>query len=293
MTISDEDYQRAVAQKQEQHSRAVAAERPLRALTLYDWQAESFDLARCPEILARSVELARMTPNKLSVKFEKNGRVRVSNIRKPADVLDKLKALQAYLWVALDDAIDGNFSNLNSQAAFTQKPNYRRIQVANVVKLFDIDQCVEIIRLFSATVALGYGFTHVAPQSIATFFSAGVVVVGDPDQLRGNRATVLREGLGFGDHRLGLVHDIYELNVLAPVHMERRIGGKSLREWIGAGERGRLIDVSANNSVWLVPDALQASIRNEFAFAELLFPPRRAELIDPRIPVAGDKSVMN
>jgi len=63
------------------------------------------------------------------------------------------------------------------------------------------------------------------------------------------------------EHLAGKLHDVYGVNVLSPLHLERQDEGQSLRDWIGAGARGDLLTIKDEVFAWIVPDSVRPAVR--------------------------------
>jgi hypothetical protein len=63
-------------------------------------------------------------------------------------------------------------------------------------------------------------------------------------------------------HLAGKLHDVYELNVLSPPHLDANIQGTTLGAWIKSGSRGELQKIKEGVFAWTVSEDVRPAVRS-------------------------------
>ncbi len=230
----------------------------LRFLAVYGWH-EDFDLAKHPGVLVRFVEDARITPNKLTVYVPEENKERRRTLHKKHRLLDIVTPFTSYDWIALDEPIDGDFRNVRSHLNFNGKE--RRYSVAKLQTGFSTSELVCHLRLLCEFVTPRYGFSHLERGLAALAFPFGTSTTSlsreDSRRVHDLGHSLRRTQ----EHLKGKLHDVYDLNVLSPAHLDQRIEGEPLRDWIEKGARGELLSVKEDVFAWIVPDEIRPVVR--------------------------------
>jgi len=148
----------------------------------------------------------------------------------------------------------------------------------------------DLVFRLSAFCRPSYGYAFRRPYSAGpTFFAHdmgyGEAALYDDDEHR--RVTRwLHERTDGAEHRgsapfrhlQGMQRDVFPLNILGPLHLQRMVGDLSLRDWIESDiSRGRLIEVGADLWSWIVPGRQLATIQRHLQAAGLLVDRPRAD----------------
>lgn len=230
----------------------------LRFLALYGWH-EDFDLAKHPDVLVRFVEDARIKPNKLTVYVPKENKERRRTLYKKSRLIDVVAPFTSYDWIALDEPIDRDFRNVRSHLNFDQ--DSRHYLLAKTLSEWALADVVRHFRLLCEFVTPRYGFSHVERGLAAISFPFGISTTSLSREAA-RRAHDLGHSLRrTSEHLKGRLHDVYGLNVLSQLHLDRMVRGQMLRDWIGDGERGELLSIKEGVFVWTVPDEVRADVR--------------------------------
>lgn len=235
----------------------------VRALALYDWP-QNFVGSAHPTFVVELVEDLKVRPQKASFFHRISNKERQKEYRrtiyKNSRLLDVLSSVPEYEGLELCEPVDGNFLNLRSdlQMSFDADRSYF---AAAPVGTFSLPDTIRHIRLFCRRMSPRYGFSRTDECASAIFFAGGVSTTDMKTEVSW-RTSALGESLSVTkQHLAGLFLDIFELNVLSPPHLRAQVGGKTLEDWIGAGQRGELIEIDREVAVWLVPEPIRQPIR--------------------------------
>lgn len=232
---------------------------PMRFLVLYGW-AGDYDLAKHPDVLVSLIENIGIAPNKIAVSLPGEKKPRNRTVYKNSSLIDVAAPFTSYNWIALDEPIEGNFLNVRSHLAFDLGD--KTYLVAKLSNDSSVAEILRHIQLLCEYITPLYGFSHIERGAAALFFPFGIASTSLPSEVR---RRVLDLGQSYRvthEHINGKMHDVYELNVLSPAHLEWPIRSKPLRDWIAAGDRGHLIEVKKDVVAWIVPDDLRATVRS-------------------------------
>ncbi len=246
-------------------------DRPARGLALYDWNAD-FDICKHPELLVKLIENFEMRPTSISFGLH-NGKSRRSRIYPTTDLLKACSRFDDYKYNSICAPIERDYFNLRFGLGFSMYAKRRIYDAQMDANLWSVPQVLDQVRLISRYFTPVYGFSHVKPTFYVGTFSAGTGSSDVSWETR-KRAHAMGEMLSeFGTraHLSGGLHDIYELNVLSPAHLQKEtLAGQTLAGWIKSGAHGQLIEISSKIHVWLVPDDIRPTIRQRFLSAGLL-----------------------
>jgi len=242
---------------------------PFRALGLYDWR-EDFVLAKHPEFLVELVENSEIAPT--IGEFEVEGSRHRKKILKTVPLVDFVSKFPSYSRFELCRPLNGNFLDLESDLQYSAART-RDYIIGRRASEMTPHNLVRHISLFSKQMSPRYGFSHVMKGSAdATAFLVGVgstTMSYDDRRRAGDLGHMLSPNFS-QEHLSGKLHDVYELNVLSPAHLERTTFGQTLASWIREKDRGELIEVSSEVAIWLVPDTIRSLIRSMFFHAGML-----------------------
>ncbi len=205
------------------------------------------------------IEDAGITPNKIAIFVPGENEFRRRTLSKRTTLLDIISPFTNYNSIAFDEPINGNFLNVKSHMSVSLERN--RYIIAKFRSHFNTNDVIQNIRAACKYVTPRYGFSHSEIGPLALAFPAGVGIT------RIDRDTLKRiDSLGHSlrrtnEHLAGKLHDVYGVNVLSPLHLERQVEGQSLRDWIGAGARGDLLTIKDEVFAWIVPDSVRPAVR--------------------------------
>ncbi|MBM3521001.1 MAG: hypothetical protein FJX63_09610 [Alphaproteobacteria bacterium] len=236
-----------------------------RVLTLYDWQ-ENFNFPAHPEFVVALVNDAGMRPTKASffvpVPGKKDSKERRRTLYKNTRLMDLVSEFRLYQGFELCVPINRNFLNLESDMSLDISPG-RSItyQISKAPDALPLPDVIRHIRLFCTKASPRYGFSRVSEGPEAASFAKGIGGMGRPRE-ENFRADALGSSLIWTkQHLAGRFLDVYELNVLSPVHMKAKVQGQSLGDWIRSGQHGELVEINDSVTLWLVPEKLRDPIR--------------------------------
>jgi hypothetical protein len=248
-------------------------ERAARGLVLYDWR-ENFDLSKHPNLVIKLVDDLGLKPKKAWFGFvDKKSRNRI--IYKKTKLFDIISEFKDYDGLELCTPINGNYLNVEFSLTYTNTAISKRYHVVMDPEFWPLDKVVRHIEAVAQNMSPVYGFSHVMTNSDVGWFLSGTSTTSmSAEDFK--RAHALAGSLGphgSHDHIKGKLHDIYELNVLSPAHLQHQTFGQTLASWIGAGRRGELVEINSRVFVWLVPEDVRNFVRPEFLRAGLLVSP--------------------
>ncbi|MGH6923385.1 MAG: hypothetical protein ACRED5_06565 [Propylenella sp.] len=230
----------------------------LRFLALYGW-LEPFDLAKHPEALVRLVEDARITPTKVTVAIPGEKKSRRRTIYKRSRLIDVIAPFTSYDWIALDEPIEGDFRDVRSHLSF--QLDCQRYLLAKEFSAFTLADVVSHLRLVCEFATPRYGFLHSEYGLAALAFPWGTPTTGLPAHVSRRVGDLGHSIRSSHEHLNGKLHDVYEVNVLSPLHLERQVRGLSLRDWIGEGGRGDILTIKSDLFAWIVPGDFRPKVR--------------------------------
>lgn len=239
-------------------------------MALYDW-IEDFDLPNHPGFLVELVEDSGIRPTKASFDVP-NDKHRHRTLYKNSRLFDVVAPFTRYSALELCKPIDGNYLNLESDMMYAVRLGRKSYTLTLPPEQLPLTKLLNHVRLFCRHMNPRYGFSHVMDDPAATFFLSGIATtsLGYDDSKRADDLNRSLTSNGAGEHLSGKLHDVYEFNVLSPAHLQRDTFGQTLASWIGAGNRGELVEINPRVSVWLVPDARRSLIRSMFFEGGLL-----------------------
>jgi hypothetical protein len=229
----------------------------LRFLSVYDW-LNPFQFSSHPDFVVKLVEHAAIAPPRLTVSIPGRRTPRRRTLSAKNPLIRVLSEFSEYEWLALDDPIDRDFSNVRSQVAITETD----YTITVFRSKFPTDLVIKHLQLVSTHITPAYGFSHSVFGPAALSFPHGIgASTMDNDTWRrvndlGHSLRVTKE------HLKGKLHDVYGVNVLSPLHLERQVEGQSLGDWIGAGSRGELLTIKDEVFAWIVSDSVRPAVRD-------------------------------
>jgi hypothetical protein len=142
----------------------------------------------------------------------------------------------------------------------------------------DVDLYAAITQEFSSIAGSIYGHAFLRPISLGPvmyaydlMYSVGVEGANDVRRAEERQVNLWREERldlvvqnkpAAFRHLLGMLRDVFPMNVLTPAHVRHQVFGKTLAEWIMSSEvRGHLQEVSKEVWVWILPRRDLANVR--------------------------------
>ena len=230
----------------------------LRFLVVYGW-AEDFELAKHPDVLARLVEDARISPTKLGVAAVADEKSRRRTLSRKSRLVDVIAPFTSYERVSLDEPVARDLTDLRSHLSVDL--SRRRYVLTKCQSEFTLGDAVGHLRLLCSYITPRYGFLHSEHGLVALTFPHGITTTGLSRAVFG-RISDLGQSIGYTrEHLNGKLHDVYLLNVLSPLHLGRLVSGKPLGDWISVGDRGELLEIQADVTAWIVPDKIRPGVR--------------------------------
>jgi hypothetical protein len=230
----------------------------IRFLALYGWP-EDFPLAEHPDFLVRLVEDAQIRPTKVTIAVPGEKRERRRTLYKNSKLLDVVSPFVGYDWIALDDPIDGNFLNVRSHLAFVA--TRRKYLIAKHHSEFAVEEAASHVRMVCERMTPRYGFLHSEIGAAALSFSSGIASTSLNYETRAKVDALGHSLRRTKEHLSGKLHDVYALNVLSPLHLQRIVQGRPLGAWINSGGRGELRDAAPEVFLWIVPADVRPAVR--------------------------------
>jgi hypothetical protein len=247
--------------------------RPARSLALYDWP-ERVDFAEHAEILLALEATIHVLPGRVQFTNQSPKKERNAILASPEKLAVKIRDVGSFDSFSMRRLIDNDERNPELDITLSAA-DWSRFHLQVDVDLLSITEVIGCIRTFCRYFTPDYGYSTVMPSFEAIWFHAGGGTTSmDRDmRRRADALSDLKRPFGTPNPINGRIHDIYEINVLSPKHLEREVFDQPLAEWIGAGKRGELINIKKNVHVWTVPDNIRHSIRDQFFKAGLLLVP--------------------
>ncbi len=242
----------------------------MRAMALYDW-VEDFDMPKNPEFLLELARDLEMQPSIVGFGL-KDDISRRRTVTRQSKLLSVLSTYTEYEDIQLCQPRGSNLQDVESDLSYATYFGKKQYFVALPPERLHLSKLVNHIRLFCRHMTPRYGFSHVMEGSGSTYFLGGIGTTSmsyDDRTRAGDLGHSLSQNFA-REHLQGKLHDIYELNVLSPAHMQRDTFGQSLVSWISSGDRGELVEIIGAVSVWLVPESIRPRLRKSFFDAGLL-----------------------
>ena len=236
-------------------------------LALYGWP-QPLDLSKRPDALVSLVGDAKIAPTKATFFVPKEKKERRRTLFKKTRLTDVLAQFPSYEWVALDEPIDGDFRNVRSHLHFHAVR--KRYSIGKVFGSFQVQDALRHVRMFCGLATPRYGFLHAERGATALFFPWGVSTMSSDRTVRQRVADLGHSLHGAKEHLTSKLHDAYPLNILSPLHLERLVQGKPLRQWIQSGGRGEIIVINDDVFAWIIPDEVRPTVRAELFEANVL-----------------------
>ena len=246
--------------------------RPARSLALYDWP-EGMDFSNHIGFLLDLESDIKLIPCKVQIQ-ENRQKKKLKSINSAIQLINTIEKFGAFNEFQFTRPIEKNYNNPEVQMTMDRKP-YCNYHIQKDEQEFALMDVVQHIRTFCKKFTPEYGFATVMPSFESIWFCNGVSTTS-MDRETTKRASAideLRLPVGTPFPIKGRFHDIYELNVLSPKHLDREVFGQSLTKWISQGGRGELVLIKKDVTLWLVPDDIRPRIREQFFKAGLLLVP--------------------
>jgi hypothetical protein len=257
---------------------------PVRRLHLTEW-TEEFDLAADPQFVLKLLDNANIAPTKMHFAVGRNKSQDLiwkrRTVFKKDTVHGRLGEFPKFDCCVLFKPAQGSGLGWDNDAEFSwtsydhligrKSPRmYRKrdLAIANRPCKLSISRLVDCVKLLGSQIAPVYGFSSVFDGStVASMYQGGFSTTGmTSDETR--RAHEI--GHNGKKHLAGLLHDVYELNVLSPAHLQNKIGKLTLAAWIEEGDRGSLVCINPKLFAWSVPATIRQPIRERLHRAGLL-----------------------
>jgi len=242
----------------------MTTENLMRAMALYDW-IEDFDLPSHPEFVVELIQNSGIKPTK--AEFHTHGKRNRRTIHKNSRLIDIIAQFKSYSDFEFCRPIGGNYLNLEFDIQYTAQSDEKLYIFSLPPRQLPLIKLLDHVRLFCRHMTPRYGFSHVMDGPAATFFFSGIAALSlsYDNQTRADDLGQTIRSDGAREHLSGKLHDVYELNVLSPAHLQRSTFGQTLASWIAGGKkRGQLVEINGAVSVWLVPDDVRPGIRSKF-----------------------------
>lgn len=231
-----------------------------RCLAVYDWVG-GFDFSLHPEILSSIAGEFEEGFRKVAYFPEGGEKERKRTVSKNYSLQDILSSIEKYSSIEIDKIEGRDYSGIVAQIRYRSGVPYKYYFAAKWVWNFSSSDSLSHLKTICRYIEPSYGMSLVGERFDALFFVGGVATT-NMDRETAFRATSLATSLRqTKEHLAGKMHDVYELNVLSPKHLERAVCGQPLWAWIGAGGRGELIRITDNVTAWLVPDDIRPGVR--------------------------------
>jgi hypothetical protein len=252
---------------------SVQSVQTARGLAIYDW-SENFEFGQNPNFLLKLIEDLKIRPRKMAFGLG-NERTRSRTVYKNSNLLDLIAEFKNYDLMEICTPIDGNYLRVEFSLSYVKSENDQTYMVQMPVQNWSVNNTLNHLKLLAKHLTPTYGFSIVMPSSQVGWFQSGMSTMSMTNE-ETKRASELAYTIGSHghlQHEYGKLHDVYELNVLSPIHLKRDTFGQTLASWIGVGKRGELLEIKSNLFVWLVPDSIRSAIRASFLNAGLLISP--------------------
>lgn len=262
----------------------ASMEFPFRQLILHEWP-EDFDMAANLGFLVQLIEDAGVNPTKaqFATGRQTNGdliwrRRTIFKKYTPIDIISEFSAYSiCHLYKPvlksswdLETSITFESDSWQWRGANSETRTTKTYQIGKRPCRLSMQQLVRHLQLFCTRMTPRYGYSHVMDGSTEiSFYQHGGGVTGMTANDR-MRASELGERENREKHLSGLLHDVYEFNVLSPAHLARRVGKTCLADWIASGQLGTLAVINDAVSAWYVPKQVRSLARLQLMDAGLL-----------------------
>jgi hypothetical protein len=141
---------------------------------------------------------------------------------------------------------------------------------------FDLGHFEPMLERMASIVELKYGFGYrrsfeFGPDVYALGMGAGLGYSDADIAERDRIGAWFRERMHDNRHRIGYLREVYPLNVISAPHLEQRIDGLALADWIAAEpNRGSLRQLAGGAMLWWIDDADADSVRAQLIPTGLL-----------------------
>jgi hypothetical protein len=116
----------------------------------------------------------------------------------------------------------------------------------------------------------GFSFDDAAARYAASAV-AGMSIIQMPPDVARITARWQRMRRSSKDHMEGYLVDVFDLNVLSPLHMNFPVEGTSFDKWIARDrKRGQLVKIKDEVHVWLVPPEHRQQLRKDLIASEMM-----------------------
>ncbi len=257
---------------------------PIRRLHVTEW-AEELDLAADPHFVLKLLETANIAPTKMHFAVGRNKSQDLiwkrRTVFKKDTVLGRLGEFPQFDCCHFYKPTPGSNLDWQTEASFSwdsydhllgrKSPwmyRKRALAIANRPCKLPVSGLIDCLKLLGTRIAPTYGFSSVFDGStIALMYQGGGSTTGMSSE-ETRRASEVRHNRK--QHLAGLLHDVYELNVISPAHLQNKVGKSTLAEWIEEGDRGSLVCINPKLFAWSVPAAIRQPIRERLHRAGLL-----------------------
>jgi hypothetical protein len=229
-----------------------------RFLALYGW-SEVLGLAWHPSILAELSNNLCVVSNKITYFIPSERKARHKTILKSGNLIGVISKISQFDRISLDQIPGNNLLDVNGQVNIDDKR--KRYVAAKEFEEFGVEHCIGHARPICQFITPLYEFSHVGLGVGALFFPHGQASTDYEQDVR-TRIHDLGDSLRrTNEHLQGKIHDVYELNVLSSLHLDREIQGIPLKRWIEQEGWGKLSPIKENVFIWTVPDNIRGTIR--------------------------------
>ncbi|MGA7614917.1 MAG: hypothetical protein WBX15_07025 [Thermoanaerobaculia bacterium] len=193
------------------------------------------------------------------------------------DVFSKSRPCRQYLdvslYILLPDARVMARDHLVA-LVYSKRLDCVALSVRRSVVSFDADEWRAIVGDLVTLVRPWYGIAyerpaHLGPVMFAIGISQGLGFASEDLKAASEISRWGSTGLREKVYMKGLLRDVYRWNILSEVHLNSRVGGMALDEWIknGQGTRGAVDVLADGRWLWRVPpeglDAMRRALRGE------------------------------
>lgn len=129
--------------------------------------------------------------------------------------------------MSLDEIVNGNFLNLRSHLDYGPSASHKLYVVAGIPSEFTVADALRNLHPVCQSITPRYGFSNIGDGASAVFATTGISSTSLPYDIQ-IRIRDLGHFLDAQQHLAGKLHDVYELNVLSPPHLEAKIRFQTL-----------------------------------------------------------------
>lgn len=233
---------------------------PRRTLALYAWP-EEFVFERDSNLLVSLVETAKLDPNKVTFFLPGIDRGRQRTLTKNKTFIRIIDEFGPFGDVAIERILDNDYREYQNCLDFSIERT--RLVLSNSVSDFGETEVLSALKSILRVFSPRYGFSDVFDRWSARSLPNGI----------GSNQMSCMDDIRAGDlfdsirrtheHLNGKMHDVYALNVLSDAHMNWPVGSKTLREWIGSGNRGELVEAKPGVTLWTLDNDIKPIVREE------------------------------